>query len=98
VGVRNIRAVIERAGQAGQRTEDWFSGLGLHRSRGTVRCPGAASTVRKIIGKPCAGNRVHGFERRIGNRARKSTAPLTNNGSTDARESPYATGEARFDS
>jgi len=31
-----------RAGQAGQWTEDWFNGHGLHRLRGTVRYPGAA--------------------------------------------------------
>ena len=31
-----------RAGQAGQWTEDWFNGHGLHRLRGTIRYPKAA--------------------------------------------------------
>ena len=28
-----------RAGQAGQWTEEWFNGHGLHRLRGTIRYP-----------------------------------------------------------
>ena len=31
-----------RAGQAEQRTEDWFNGHGLYRLRGTIRYPKAA--------------------------------------------------------
>jgi RNA-directed DNA polymerase len=31
-----------RAGQAGQWTEEWFNGHGLHRLRGTIRYPKAA--------------------------------------------------------
>ena len=37
------------------------------------------STAMKIIGKSCAGNRTHGFERGMGKRVRKDTAPLTTN-------------------
>jgi hypothetical protein len=43
---------------------------------------GRRSTVKKIIGKPCAGIRMHGIERGMGKRIREDTAPLTTNATT----------------
>ena len=58
-----------RAGQARKWTADWFHGLGLHRSRSTIRCRRRPSTGKKIIGGPCARNRKPGIERGMGETA-----------------------------
>jgi RNA-directed DNA polymerase len=76
-----------RAGQAGQWTEEWFNGHGLHRLRGPSATRRLRNHAQKIIGKPCAGKSHARIERGMGKRVRcAGTAPLTTNGLRAHRE------------
>lgn len=65
-----------KAGQSSTWTREYFEAHGLYRLRGTVRYPGYASlTIRKVIGKPCAGRPHARIERGMRKRARQERAP-----------------------
>ena len=64
-----------KAGQTSTWTREWFEAHGLHRLHGTVRYPGDRVTIRKIIGKPCAGKPHARIERGMRKRTRQARAP-----------------------
>lgn len=68
--VRRLRGLLVKkrdrnlhAGVADQWTEDWFNDHGLYRvARERALPEGCVTHVKKITGKPCAGNRTHGLK------------------------------------
>jgi hypothetical protein len=77
-GVRDIRTVIEDVNPVLRSWGNRATGFVNRACTGCVApsdIRGRRNTAKKIIGKPCAGNRTHEIERGMGRRIRKDTAP-----------------------